>query len=189
MQHTRPVLACIAFPALLWIGCLASPAGARGDTRSKPSLVSRLAWAEFTFELPQNMLPAPLGIEGVGLDERRGRTLYPTFDRPVFGKIVRGILDSDTPLTSGGPVRQEVGGLLRGILDRPPRTTLVLLVPRRRAAGAIAPVAGRRSAFASFRATTPLPSSGCCNCGGNSMPGRRGCSSRSPIIRRWSTIT
>ena len=38
------------------------------------------------------MLPAPLGIEGVGLDESRGRALYPAFERPVFGKIVRGIL-------------------------------------------------------------------------------------------------
>ena len=30
-----------------------------------------------TFELPQEMLPEPLGIEGIGLSEKHGRVLYP----------------------------------------------------------------------------------------------------------------
>ena len=80
-----------------------------------------------TFELPQDMLPEPLGIEGIGLGEKHGRVLYPTLDNPAFGKMMKEFLDGGTPLTSGGPVREEVGGMLRGILDRPPRTTLYFL--------------------------------------------------------------
>ena len=53
--------------------------------------------------------------------------MYPALDSPAFGKLMKEILDGDTPLTTGGPVREEVGGLLRGILDRPPRTTLYFL--------------------------------------------------------------
>ncbi|MEN6367203.1 MAG: hypothetical protein ABFC88_10345 [Thermoguttaceae bacterium] len=78
-------------------------------------------------ELPKDLLPEPLGIEGVGLSEADGRVLYPTFDHPAAGKVVKTFLDSDTPLTSGGPVREQVGGLLRGLLDRPPRMTIYFL--------------------------------------------------------------
>jgi hypothetical protein len=127
MQKTRPVIARITLSALLLTGWFASSTGAQGRYEVEAFVGQPFGVGRITFELPQNMLPAPLGIEGVGLDETRGRALYPAFDRPVFGKIVRGILDSDTPLTSGGPVRQQVGGLLRGILDRPPRTTLYFL--------------------------------------------------------------
>lgn len=80
-----------------------------------------------TFELPPEMLPSPLGIEGIGLAEKRGRVLYPAFDHPVFGKVMRELLESEPRLTTGGPVREEVGGLLRGLLDRPPRTTFYFL--------------------------------------------------------------
>ena len=41
--------------------------------------------------------------------------------------MMKELLEGGTPLTSGGPVREEVGGILRGILDRPPRTTLYFL--------------------------------------------------------------
>jgi len=80
-----------------------------------------------TFELPQDRIPGPLGIEGIGLSEKQSRVLYPTLDNPAFGKVMREILGSDTPLTTGGPIRQQVGGILRDILDRPPRTTLYFL--------------------------------------------------------------
>ena len=30
-------------------------------------------------------------------------------------------------MTSGGPIRQQVGGILRGLADRPPRTTIYFL--------------------------------------------------------------
>ena len=42
--------------------------------------------------------------------------------------MVKDILGADSPLTTGGPVREQVGGLLRGILaDRPPRATIFFL--------------------------------------------------------------
>ncbi len=80
-----------------------------------------------TIDLPDAMLPQPLGAEGLALTERDGRVLYPVVEIPAFGKIVREVLQSDTPLTRGGPVREQVGGILRGILDRPPRTTIFFL--------------------------------------------------------------
>ena len=80
-----------------------------------------------TFDLPDDMLPEPLGAEGIGLSERNGRIFYPAVDSPAFGKVIKRFLDSNTPLTTGGPVREEVGGLLRGLLDRPPRTTVYFL--------------------------------------------------------------
>lgn len=78
-------------------------------------------------DMPESMLPQPLGAEGLDLTERNGRILYPTIDSPAFGKIMKEVLGSDTPLTTGGPLREQVGGILRGVLDRPPRTTIYFL--------------------------------------------------------------
>ena len=88
----------------------------------KPFGVGRIV-----LDLPESMLPQPFGVEGLALTERDNRVLYPTIDSPAFGKIMKEVLESDTPLTRGGPVREQVGGLLRGILDRPPRTTIYFL--------------------------------------------------------------
>ncbi|MGD0383340.1 MAG: hypothetical protein ABSA77_07470 [Thermoguttaceae bacterium] len=88
----------------------------------KPYGVGRI-----TVDLPETMLPQPLGAEGLALTERDGRVLYPAVETPAFGKVMKEVLDSDTPLTRGGPVREQVGGLLRGMLDRPPRTTIFFL--------------------------------------------------------------
>jgi hypothetical protein len=80
-----------------------------------------------TIDLSQDMLPDPLGAEGIGLTEQNGRALYPAIDNPAFGRVVKDVLDAVPPLTSGGPVRQEVGGILRKILDKPPPVTLYFL--------------------------------------------------------------
>ncbi len=80
-----------------------------------------------TFALPQNALPEPLGLEGIGISEKNDRVLYPASDSQALRNALRDALDGDNPLTSGGPVRQEVGGLLRGLLERPPRTTMYFL--------------------------------------------------------------
>ena len=100
--------------------------------RAEPFEVQAVAGQPFgvgriTFELPEDMLPEPLGIDGVGLSDAQNRTLYPVLENPGFAKVMKSILDSDTPLTTGGPVRAQVGGILRGILDRPPRATLYFL--------------------------------------------------------------
>ena len=77
--------------------------------------------------LPAEMLPEPLGLEGVGLGEKTGRVFYPALRTPAVANALKELLREDSPLTTGGPVRQEVGGILRGILNRPPRTTLYFL--------------------------------------------------------------
>ncbi len=78
-------------------------------------------------DLPSDSLPKPLGVEGIGISAKDGRALYPAIDSPAFGKLMKELLEADTPLTRGGPVREEVGGLLRGLLDRPPRMTVYFL--------------------------------------------------------------
>ena len=88
----------------------------------QPFGVGRIA-----LDVPQEMLPEPLGIEGISLAEKDGRVFYPAIDNPAFSKLVKELLNQDTPLTTGGPVREEVGGLLRGIANRPPRTTVYFL--------------------------------------------------------------
>ena len=80
-----------------------------------------------TLNLPAEMLPEPLGLEGVGVSEKSGRVFYPAMRTPALANALKEFLREDSPLTSGGPVRQEVGGILRGILNRPPRTTLYFL--------------------------------------------------------------
>ncbi|MBN1394234.1 MAG: hypothetical protein JW959_04370 [Pirellulales bacterium] len=78
-------------------------------------------------DFTQNSLPKPLGAEGIGISDKDGRILYPSIDNPAFGKLMKELLKEGTPLTSGGPIREEVGGLLRGILDKPPKTTIYFL--------------------------------------------------------------
>jgi hypothetical protein len=88
----------------------------------KPFGVGRIA-----LDLPVEMLPEPLGPEGLVLADPSGRVFYPAWEISGFGRAMREVLDADTPLTSGGPVRQQVGGILRGLADRPPRTTIYFL--------------------------------------------------------------
>ncbi|MBN2581077.1 MAG: hypothetical protein JXB10_18990 [Pirellulales bacterium] len=78
-------------------------------------------------DLPKEMLPQPLGVEGLALTDPDCRLLYPTVDAPGFGKILREFLDAGTPLTSGGPVRHRVGGILRGFANRPQPATIYFL--------------------------------------------------------------
>ncbi len=67
-----------------------------------------------TLNLPAEMLPEPLGLEGVGLSEKSGRVFYPALRTPAVANALKEFLHEDSPLTTGGPVRQEVGGILRG---------------------------------------------------------------------------
>ena len=79
-------------------------------------------------DLPPDLLPAPLGVDGLGVSDKDGRVLYPALRSGVVGPLVKEILGADSPLTSGGPVRQQVGGLLRDVLaNRPPRATIYFL--------------------------------------------------------------
>jgi hypothetical protein len=83
--------------------------------------------ARITLDLPQELLPEPLGAEGLVVTEADNRVFYPVLESAGAGKVLKQVLDADTPLTGGGPVRQQIGGILRGIAERPPRTTIYFL--------------------------------------------------------------
>ena len=127
MRQMRQLPILSTLVTLLLAGLCGHSAVAQGRLEVEAVAGQLFGVGRITFELPQEMLPEPLGIEGVGLAEKHSRALYPALDNPAFGKVMKEILEGGTPLTSGGPVRQQVGGLLRGILDRPPRTTLYFL--------------------------------------------------------------
>ncbi len=138
MSKKRRLTAWTSLATLLATAWCASPASAqiRFDIQraaSRPEAEAVVDPAQpfgvgrITFELPAEMLPEPLGLEGIGLSEKDGRVLYPALDNPAFAKRMKELLEGNTPLTTGGPVREQVGGLLRGILDRPPRATLYFL--------------------------------------------------------------
>jgi hypothetical protein len=118
--RTRVVLGAILLAA--W-ATAARAQGVEGEAfLGEPFGVGRV-----TFDLPEAALPEPLGIEGLGLSEASGRVLYPAWRNPALAGVIKDLLGEDSPLTSGGPVRQQIGGLLRGILSRPPRTTIYFL--------------------------------------------------------------
>jgi hypothetical protein len=136
MCNTRRLSILSSLATFLAVGLVAASADAQVqlEIRRPPKPVEAEAVAgepfgvgRITFELPPNMLPEPLGVEGVGLGEKGGRAIYPALDNPALGKIFREILDGGTPLSSGGPVREQVSGILRGILDQPPRATIYFL--------------------------------------------------------------
>jgi len=75
----------------------------------------------------KEMLGGLLGAEGLAVKERDCRVLYPALSTPPLAPVAKELFREGSPLTSGGPVREEVGGLLRSLLDRPPRTKIYFL--------------------------------------------------------------
>ena len=126
-MHIARKTIVLSLLAMLLTPILSTPIRAQGRINAEAVVGQPFGVGRITFLPPQGMLPEPLGIEGIGIAERNGRVLYPALDSPAFGKVMKELLDGGTPLTTGGPVRREVGGLLRGFLDRPPRTTLYFL--------------------------------------------------------------
>ncbi len=104
-----------------------SVAAAQGPVEVQAVIGEPFGVGAVALNLPAEMLPVPLGIEGVGLSEKSGRVFYPAMRTPAMANVLKEFLGEDSPLTSGGPVRQEVGGILRGVLNRPPRTTIYFL--------------------------------------------------------------
>ena len=118
-------LARIVLGAILGVAWTA--AGRAQAVEGEAFLGQPLGVGRVTFDLPESALPEPLGIEGMGLSEAGGRVLYPAWRNPALAGLIKDLLGEDSPLTSGGPIRQQVGGLLRGILSKPPRTTIYFL--------------------------------------------------------------
>ncbi len=77
---------------------------------------------------PTDSCPCPWASTAWGSATRTAAcSIRPSAAR-CSARVVKDILGADSPLTSGGPVRQQVGGLVRGLLaDRPPRATIYFL--------------------------------------------------------------
>ena len=96
----------------------------------------------------QEMLPEPLGIEGIGLSEKHGRVLYPAIDNPAFGKLHEGgarrqHAADDRRAGARASGRAAAGNPRPAAADDP-----LFPLPRRRAAGLVA-----RSRARPFRLT------------------------------------
>jgi len=113
----------LALIALFWTAA----ANAQGPVEALAIVGEPFGVGSVALGLPAEMLPEPLGLEGVGVSEKSGRVFYPAMRAPALANALKGFLQEDNPLTSGGPVRQQVGGILRGVLNRPPRTTIYFL--------------------------------------------------------------
>ncbi len=127
LSNSKPIGVPLLLASLLSAVAWTSPLSAQIAFEVEAVAGQPFGVGRITFLSSPEMMPQPLGVDGIGLTEKDGRVLYPAIDSPAAGKVVRELLDANTPLTTGGPVRQEVGGLLRGILDRPPRTTVYFL--------------------------------------------------------------
>ena len=86
----------------------------------------RFGVGRITVSLPKQLEPTPLGLDGLRIDAEDGRVLYPAIDNPAFREVAKKIIEG-SPLTTGGPIREQIGGLLRDILDTPPSVTVFFL--------------------------------------------------------------
>jgi hypothetical protein len=114
---------------LIWLcaGIAVPPAAAQARIAAEAVVGEPLGVGRLIVDLPAAMLPEALGVEGLGISEKNGRVLYPALHNPALGALMNQILGVATPLTTGGPVRQEVAGILRDLFNRPPRTTIYFL--------------------------------------------------------------
>jgi len=117
---------CLSAAVFALIVASAAPCFARVRIRPEAFCGKPFGVGRLVVDLSEDELPFPLGFEGLGLSEKNGRVLYPATDVPAVGPIVFDILDQ-TPAIHGGPIREEVGGLLRELLGSSPRATIYFL--------------------------------------------------------------
>lgn len=123
-RFSRSALGAAALAAV--VAVTASPAFAQG-IRVDAFIGEPFGVGRLQLELPPGAMPQPLGAEGLGLVEQDGRVLYPAISSSgSTGAVVSELLEA-TPLMRGGPVRQQLGGLLRDVLNRPPKVELFFL--------------------------------------------------------------
>ena len=147
MCKTRQLAVLSSLTAILAAGLCVTPALAqlRFQIRHapRPLEIEAVAGEPFgvgriTFELPQDKLPEPLGIEGIGLGEKHGRVLYPTLDNPALRQNDEGIPRRRNAAHLRRTGARGGGGHFAGD-SRPAAADHPLLpLPRRRAAGTIA---------------------------------------------------
>jgi len=76
--------------------------------------------------LPPNEVSRPLGYEGLSVSEKSGRVLYPAIKTPPNNEMVKNIL-TESPLMRGGPLRQQIGGIIRDAMEAPPKLQVFFL--------------------------------------------------------------
>jgi hypothetical protein len=115
-------LATVLLPAVA-----SGPLPAQAAIESEAVIGEPFGVGRITLDVYEDTLPDPLGIAGIRLSEKNGRIFYPAIDNPMLAKLVRELIDAGTPLTSGGPLREGLGEILRESLDSPQRTTIYFL--------------------------------------------------------------
>ncbi|MFZ5831706.1 MAG: hypothetical protein ACOY3P_16590 [Planctomycetota bacterium] len=78
------------------------------------------------FVLPNELIPVPLGPDGLGLREAGGRVLYPVLYSPQGAAIARELIDQ-APILRRGPIRNQIRGLVGELLDQPGQRSIYFL--------------------------------------------------------------
>ena len=74
----------------------------------------------------KSALPPVLGVDGLRISDAEGRLLYPAIHNPAVGRVAKDVVN-ELPWLRGGPVREDVRGLLGQLLDQPPPATIYFL--------------------------------------------------------------
>ena len=112
---------------LLWAGSLATPGLAQVRIDAEAVTGGRFGVGRIKAVLPEQMLPEPLGAEGLRLNEKNCRALYPAVHAPEVGAVVKEILAEQSPLFRRQPLLGQIGGLVGSLLDQPPTVTIYFL--------------------------------------------------------------
>ncbi len=107
------------FAALTLVALAAVPTFAQVRIRAEGFTGGRFGVGRITIDLPRQEVPEVLGLDGIGLSERRGRLLYPAIDAREPGKLATEILEATPVLGPRSVVPPGVGGLIRGALAKP----------------------------------------------------------------------
>ncbi len=108
----------IGFLALVVGSWLAGPLKAQVRLRAEAFTGEPFGVGRLEIELPETLLPVPLGADGLGLEEAAGRVYYPALEAQRLPRLVRDALAGS---------RRPALRLLGEVIDRPGRINLYFL--------------------------------------------------------------
>ncbi len=97
---------------------LAAPVEAQVRVRGEAFVGEPFGVGRLEIDLPETLLPEPLGAEGLGLEEQGGRVLYPAIEAQRLPRLVRDALAG---------ARRPALRLLGEVIDRPGRVNIYFL--------------------------------------------------------------
>ena len=127
MQPYRKRFNALPAVVMLWAGAWAGPVMAQVSVKAEAVSGRPFGVGRLSVSLPREMLPEPLGAEGLRLDETNGRALYPAVYAPAVGAAVKEILGEESPLLKRRPLAREIGGLVGSLLEQSSTTTIYFL--------------------------------------------------------------